>query len=184
MTFTLDDARAIALEVHANQTDKTGEPYMLHVEAVAAGLADFDLDLQIAGMLHDVVEDSFDEIGREVTVDELRDRGVSERSLAAIAAVSSNLYPGHLTYLEKIERICQSPDAVLVKISDNAHNSLPVREAALAAHGIAPSPKYAEARRLLYAAVGRDDIERILAARTRGSDLSGYIGQYSLQMVR
>ena len=86
-------------------------------------------------MLHDVVEDSFDEIGREVTLDELRERGVPERALEAIAAVSSNLYPEHLTYIEKIERICASPDAVLVKISDNAHNSLPERVEALAAHG-------------------------------------------------
>ena len=162
MTFALADARAIALEVHAQQTDKTGEPYMLHVEAVTAGLADFDLDLQIAGMLHDLVEDSFDEIGREVTVDELRERGVPERALQAIAAVSSNLYPEHLTYIEKIERICASPDAVLVKISDNAHNSLPERVAALAAHGIAPSPKYAAARRLLFAAADPSDVVRIL----------------------
>ena len=161
MIFTLADARLIALEVHANQTDKAGQPYMLHVEAVTAGLADFDLDLQIAGMLHDVVEDSLDEIGREVTVDELRERGVPD-GLPAIAAVSSNLYPDHLTYIEKIERICSSPDAVLVKISDNAHNSLPERVAALAANGIAASPKYADARQLLYAAADWGDVERIL----------------------
>lgn len=118
MTFTFDDARAIALEVHANQTTST--------------------------------------------TGELRGRGVSERSLAAIAAVSSNLYPEGMTYLEKIERICQSPDAVLVKISDNAHNALPERVDGLAVQGITPSPKYAAARRLLYAAADRPDAERIL----------------------
>lgn len=68
MTFTLNDARAIALEVHARQVDKAGEPDMLHVEAVADGSADFYLDLHVAGMLHDVSEDSFDEIGRKVTI--------------------------------------------------------------------------------------------------------------------
>ncbi len=161
-TFTLDDARSIALQVHANQTDKLGEPYMLHVEAVAAGLADFDLELQIAGMLHDVVEDAFDEIGREVTIDDLRTHGVPERSLTAIAAVSSNLYPASRTYFEKIEQICESPDAVLVKISDNAHNSLPERVEALLARGVTPSPKYADARRRLYAAADRADVVRIL----------------------
>jgi len=162
-TFTLDDARAIAREVPANQTDKLGEPYMVHVEAVADGLADFDLELQIAGMLHDVVEDAFEEIGREVTIDDLRNQGVPERSRAAIAAVSSNLYPAGMTYFEKIEQICTSPDAVLVKISDNAHNSLPERVAALEASGVTPSPKYADARRLLYDIADRDDVERILS---------------------
>ena len=162
MTFTLDDARVIATEVHARQVDKIGAPYLLHVEAVAAGLVDFDLDLQIAGLLHDVVEDSLDEMGREVTLDELRNRGVPERAVAAIAAVSSNLYPPDLSYDDKIERICASPDAVLVKISDNAHNSLPERVEALRALGVLPSPKYAAARQRLYAAADRADVEAIL----------------------
>lgn len=161
-TFTLDEARAIARDVHTNQTDKLGEPYTLHVEAVADGLFDFDLDLQIAGMLHDVVEDALGEIGREITIDDLRTHGVPKRSLTAIAAVSKNLYPASLTYFDKIERICSSPDAVLVKISDNAHNSLPERVAALSARGVATSPKYADARRRLYAAADRTDVQRIL----------------------
>lgn len=55
--FGLDEARAIARAAHAGQVDKLGVDYMQHVEAVAAGLADFDLDVQIAGMLHDTVED-------------------------------------------------------------------------------------------------------------------------------
>lgn len=161
--FGLDEAHSLAEEVHGRQVDKLGEPYLRHVEAVADGLLDFNVDLQIAGLLHDVVEDSLEEVGREVSIDELRERGVPERSLAAIAAVSSNLFPPDLTYLDKIERICDSPDAVLVKISDNAHNSLPARVAALEASGIAPSPKYAAARRLLYAAAPDAHVRRILA---------------------
>ncbi len=86
--FTLEDARAIAREAHAGQVDRLGIDYMEHVEAVAGALADFDLDVQIAGMLHDVVEDS------DLTIDDLRARGVSERSLAAVALVSNNLGSG------------------------------------------------------------------------------------------
>lgn len=91
--FTIEDARAIAIGVHANQTDKVGEPYMRHVESVAAGLADFGSELEIAGMLHDVVEDSLEQTGRQITIDELRAQGVPERSLQAIALVSNNLHP-------------------------------------------------------------------------------------------
>ena len=55
--FTLEDARVLARLAHKGQTDKLGVAYIEHVEAVAAGLVDFDLDIQIAGMLHDIVED-------------------------------------------------------------------------------------------------------------------------------
>jgi (p)ppGpp synthase/HD superfamily hydrolase len=144
--LALDDARTIAHLAHAGQTDKLGRPYMEHVEAVAAGLLDFDLDIQVAGMLHDVVEDS------ELTLDDLRQRGVSERSLAAVELVSPNLHP-ELSYEEAIDRICTSADATLVKIADNAHNSRPDRVTALeAATGTPTNPRYARARQRLFTA--------------------------------
>ncbi|MBC7630365.1 HD domain-containing protein [Aeromicrobium sp.] len=156
MTFTLEDARAIAQRAHSGQSDKLGQPYLLHVEAVAAGLADFDLEVQVAGMLHDVVEDS------AMTLDDLRAAGVPERSLSAVELVSRNLHP-HLTYQEGIAKTCTSRDATLVKISDNAHNSLPDRVAALEQQTGKPAgTKYADARRLLWAAVPRGDVEHIL----------------------
>jgi (p)ppGpp synthase/HD superfamily hydrolase len=155
VTISLEGARAIARRAHDGQVDLLGVDYMEHVEAVAAGLVDFDLELQIAAMLHDVVEDS------NLSLQDLRDEGVSERSLAAIALVSRNLHPD-LTYAAAIELVAQSPDAVLVKISDNAHNSLPERVEALRVIGKEPKPRYAEARRVLYAAAKREDVERIL----------------------
>lgn len=155
MAIKLEDARAIARRAHRGQVDLLGIDYMEHVDAVAAGLVDFDLDLQVAAMLHDVVEDS------DVTIDDLRDAGVSERSLAVVALVSRNLHPDR-DYAEAIELVTQSPDAVLVKISDNAHNSLPERIEALRALGKEPKSRYAEARRVLYAAAEIDDLKRIL----------------------
>ena len=94
--MTLEHARTLAHVAHRGQHDKLGIEYVHHVEAVAAGLVDFDLDIQIAGMLHDVVEDS------EFTLEDLRARGVSERSLAAIELVSRNLHPD-LSYDEAIQ---------------------------------------------------------------------------------
>lgn len=69
--FTWEDARAIARVAHAGQTDKLEVDYMEHVEAVAAGLADFDPDVQVAGLLHDVVEDA------DLGLDHLRSSGGS-----------------------------------------------------------------------------------------------------------
>lgn len=97
-----------------------------------------------------------------LTLADLRERGVPERSLAAIELVSRNLHP-ELTHQEGIRRICSSRDATLVKISDNAHNSLPERTAELERRiGIAGSTRYAEARRQLYAAALPQVVEMIL----------------------
>lgn len=95
---------------------------MEHVLAVADGLADYDLELQIAAMLHDAVED-----GEGITLESLRGDGVSERALAVLALVSNNLHAG-MPYAEVIARIVRRRgDATLVKIADNAHNSRPDR---------------------------------------------------------
>ncbi len=146
----------MASAAHDGKVDKLGVPYIQHVEAVAAGLVDFDLDIQVAGMLHDVVEDS------DLTLDDLRARGVTERSIAAIELVSRNLHP-ELSYQEAIARICSSRDATLVKIADNAHNSLPDRVQALTDRlGVPPNPRYAEARALLYRAVTSNDVDAVL----------------------
>lgn len=152
----LEDARALAQTAHRGQVDKLGVEYIHHVEAVAAGLLDFDLDVQIAGMLHDVVEDS------DFTLEDLRTRGVPDRSLAAIELVSRNLHQD-LSYDEAILRISTSLDATLVKISDNAHNSRPDRVAALEmATGKSTDPRYARAREVLYAAAPADQVAKIL----------------------
>lgn len=157
MTFTLDDARAIAREAHAGQTDQLGVDYIEHVEAVAAGLVDFDIEIQIAGLLHDTIEDS------DLTLDDLRGCGVPERAVRAIELVTRTLHPG-LSYAEGIEQITSNYDATLVKISDNAHNSRPDRVAALEARkGEPTNPRYAAARPVLYAAVSTGDVTAILA---------------------
>lgn len=154
--MTLDGARLLAQDGHRGQTDKLGVDYFHHVEAVAAGLVDFDIDIQIAGMLHDVIEDT------ELSLSDLRSRGVSERSLAAIELLSRNLHPG-LAYEEAIRRISGSVDATLVKISDNAHNSRPERVEALELlTGAATNQRYARARDVLYSVAPPEQVAQIL----------------------
>src|SRR5712675_2132691 len=64
-----------SFRMHAGQTRKSGQPYIVHPVSVAAIIADLRLDASsvCAGLLHDVVEDTLSsqididrEFGREV----------------------------------------------------------------------------------------------------------------------
>ena len=54
--ITIEEALRIALEAHEGQKDLDGNPVILHPMAVA--LAGRNHQEQIAGLLHDVVEDT------------------------------------------------------------------------------------------------------------------------------
>ena len=55
----------LAIELHKGQKDKSGEPYILHVERVACNFPN-DSPEYLVALLHDTVEDT------EVTIDDLR----------------------------------------------------------------------------------------------------------------
>lgn len=56
----VEKAYQVAKEAHEGQLRQSGEPYLIHPLQVAIILADLELDLEtiIAGLLHDVVEDT------------------------------------------------------------------------------------------------------------------------------
>lgn len=151
---TVSEVDAFAAAAHEGQYDKIGVPYIGHVRAVAAGLAPFGDELVMAGLLHDVIEDT------DWTAEQLRDLGVPDRAVDAVEAVTNQ--PG-VPYEEKIRRITHSSDATLVKISDNAHNSHPDRAAQLPEEKRSRlAAKYRAARDILWPAAEGRDIETIV----------------------
>ncbi|WP_166027035.1 HD domain-containing protein [Streptomyces chilikensis] len=151
---TVSEVDALASAAHAGQTDKIGVPYVEHVRAVAAGLAPFGDELVMAGLLHDVVEDT------DWTAERLRAEGVPPRVVATVEAVTNQ--PG-VPYEERIRRIAGDRDATLVKISDNAHNSRADRAARLPEEKrVRLAAKYRAARDVLWAAADDRDVEAIV----------------------
>jgi (p)ppGpp synthase/HD superfamily hydrolase len=152
---TLAEVDALAEEAHAGQLDKIGVPYIGHVRAVAAGLAPLGTDLQMAGLLHDIIEDT------DWTADRLRTVGIPGHVVATVEAVTNQ--PG-MSYAEKIRCITGSRNATLVKISDNAHNSHPDRAAQLPEEKRTRlAAKYRAARDVLWPAADPEEIEAIVS---------------------
>ena len=139
--ITLGAAADLARRAHAGQVDKAGVDYIHHVTAVSEALRVYGEDAQIAGVLHDVLEDT------DVTVPDLRAAGVPAHVLVAIESVTRR--PGE-AYMTMIARAAADQLGRLVKLADNRHNSdearlslLPARQAA------ALRKRYAAARVLL-----------------------------------
>ncbi|MEO3976721.1 HD domain-containing protein [Streptomyces sp. CAU 1734] len=151
---SVGDVRLLAERAHAGQTDKIGVPYIAHVHAVAAGLAPFGDELVMAGLLHDVVEDT------GWTAEHLLAAGVPGPVVAIVEVVTNE---DGVPYEDKIRRIARDPHATLVKIADNAHNSRADRAARLpAAKRERLAAKYRAARGELWPAARREDIEAIV----------------------
>jgi (p)ppGpp synthase/HD superfamily hydrolase len=80
----LETAITLAVEKHRGQSDKSGEPYILHPLRVLMRVRELGGNeaAQCAAVLHDVVEDC------NVSLDDLRAAGFSEATLRAIDAVT------------------------------------------------------------------------------------------------
>jgi (p)ppGpp synthase/HD superfamily hydrolase len=137
----LNAADRLAAQAHAGQVDQAGRPYIDHVRAVRDLLAGHGEAAQMAGVLHDVLEDT------ALTAEELRRRGCPERVVAAVESVTRR--EGE-AYLDMVRRAAADPLGRLVKLADNAHNSDETRLAALpAAQARRLRTKYAAAREVL-----------------------------------
>ncbi len=118
-------AYVIANAAHAEQCRKSGEPYILHPIAVAHILIDLKLDPAciVAGLLHDVVEDTTisleqirEECGEEIAaiVDGLTKLKVIEGRTKEDAQAGS--------YRKMFIAMADDPRVVLIKLADRLHN--------------------------------------------------------------
>jgi hypothetical protein len=120
MGFVLDDAIRIAREAHADQVDKSGNPYIYHPLRVMAKVK--GPHAQMAAVLHDVIEDT------EVTAEDLKAAGCPDEVIESVVALSKAPGEAMPVYLR---RVAANPVAVLVKRADIGDNTDPARMAKL-----------------------------------------------------
>jgi (p)ppGpp synthase/HD superfamily hydrolase len=104
----------LATNAHAGQTDKGGQPYILHPLAVMHITGSTDEEVQCIAVGHDVVEDT------KTTYQDLDNAGMSKRVIDGIRALTK--LPGE-TLDEYKEKVFANRDAMIVKMADLKHNS-------------------------------------------------------------
>lgn len=119
MERTLSDAIALAAVAHAGQLDKTGRAYITHPIRVMQRCEAHGLEVQMAAVLHDTVEDTW------VTLDLLRTMGFSDTVISAVDALTHR--KGAESYFEYVARCGRHPIGRLVKLADLEDNSDPSR---------------------------------------------------------
>lgn len=133
-------AERLARAAHAGQVDKSGAPYVGHVERVSRRVA-HDPTLAAVAWLHDTIEDC------EVSADDLRAAGMPDEVVDAVVALTrvSGEPPE-----EYYGRVRANALALPVKLADIADNTDPERAARLDAPTRERlARKYAHARAML-----------------------------------
>ena len=122
----IEHAYQVAAEAHKEQKRKSGEPYITHPVAAACILVELGMDTPcvVAGLLHDVVEDTtmtLDEIsaefGEEVAllVDGVTKLGQLSYSADKVEVQAENLRKMFLAMAKDIR-------VILIKLADRLHN--------------------------------------------------------------
>ena len=128
----IEKAYNVAKEAHKNQTRKSGEPYIIHPLNVAIILAELELDKEtiIAGLLHDVVEDTVmtdDDLRREFGEDvALLVDGVTKLEKIPLSSTLSQSDEKLEMQAENLRKmfLAMAKDirVILIKLADRLHN--------------------------------------------------------------
>jgi hypothetical protein len=139
LKIILDRAKAIATSAHEGQVDKAGKPYIEHpMRVMNMGKT---VEEKIAGVLHDVVEDS------DWTFDMLEKEGIPKDVMDALRCVTK--LSEDEDYDHFIERVKTNPLAVKVKLNDLKDNMDITRLGEVTEKDLARLNKYIRAYRQL-----------------------------------
>lgn len=116
MELSLKEAFRIAVEVHGDQRDKAGEPYLFHVMRVADQM-DTDEERAVA-ILHDVIEDFVPGEGHTGQTLALVSRIYEAYGSNVTSAVEALTKGTEVPYMDYIRRLSTNPLAVKVKFAD------------------------------------------------------------------
>ena len=111
--MSIEEALYLALDAHKGRVDLDGKPYILH--PLRVGLRGQNDKEIIAGLLHDVIEDT------KYTLQDIADKG-AERDV--VEALSLLTHKKNQPYSEYLDRIIDSnnPIAIAVKKNDLLDN--------------------------------------------------------------
>lgn len=127
----VEKAYKLAKEAHRDQLRKSGEPYIIHPLEVAYILADLELDLEsiVAGLLHDVVEDTdytLEDIERLFNKEvALLVDGVTKLGQIQYSSKNDEIQKEDLqaeNYRKMFLAMAQDIRVVLIKLADRLHN--------------------------------------------------------------
>jgi (p)ppGpp synthase/HD superfamily hydrolase len=114
---SLEDAICLACEAHGGQKypSPQGEPYVLHLLRVM--LAVEGESSRMAAVLHDILEDT------PVTATDLRERGIPERVVDAVRALTHLDSTTYESYIETVDGDDLAREVKLADLADNLANN-------------------------------------------------------------
>lgn len=115
---TIEGTVDFVSKAHKGQVDKQNAPYVLHVLRVGSMLWPFGEDFVIAGLLHDVIEDT------PTTEKDLWRLGASPTVVRAVKSVTKRASEASLDEYERsLRRAMKDPVGLWVKAADVADNA-------------------------------------------------------------
>ena len=121
MSDRVESARQLAIEIHQNQFDKSGYPYLCHVLDVAQRVAHLGEDYEVVGLLHDAVEDAPPAQQDSILKRIHKEFGSEVRE--GVINITKRKGPTSEDYFTAyLPRLVTNPLSKAVKIADASHN--------------------------------------------------------------
>lgn len=133
-THLTKQAMRLAFNVHKDQTDKSGIPYIYHPIHLAEQMD--DENTVIVALLHDVVEDS------NMTFKDITQMGFPDEVIVALKLLT---HDDTVEYMDYIKSLSKNEIARKVKLADLRHNSDLTRLSTVNENDIQRVIKYKEA---------------------------------------